>query len=191
MILLAGPNGSGKSTLYDTRIAPKFAAPFINADLIQRDELGRADMNAAYEAAQIAAERRAALLEAGKSFAAETVFSHPSKLDLITDAKAAGYRVMTFHISVAHPDLSVARVRARVTEGGHPVPEGKIRDRYDRSGPLIRQAVLRSDVGYVFDNSALNTPPVLVVSFRAGVLHFVVPRAPRWVLDLYGADLLA
>ena len=55
----------------------------------------------------------------------ETVFSHPSKLDLITQAKALGYRVMMFHISVAHPDLSVAGVGERVTEGGHPVPEEK------------------------------------------------------------------
>ena len=57
--MLAGPNGSGKSTLYETRIAPKFAVPFINADLIQRDELKDGDVNAAYEAAQIATERRA------------------------------------------------------------------------------------------------------------------------------------
>ncbi len=64
------------------------------------------------------------------------MFSHPSKLDLITEAKGLGYRVMTFHISVAHADLSVARVTERVKEGGHPVPEEKIRNRYDRSGPL-------------------------------------------------------
>lgn len=37
MILLAGPNGAGKSTLYETRVAPSFAGPFINADIIQRD----------------------------------------------------------------------------------------------------------------------------------------------------------
>ncbi|MCH8488641.1 MAG: hypothetical protein LAT81_01760 [Oceanicaulis sp.] len=39
MILLAGPNGAGKSTLYHTRVAPAFAGSFINADIIQRDEL--------------------------------------------------------------------------------------------------------------------------------------------------------
>ena len=39
MIVLAGPNGAGKSTLYQTRVAPSFAGPFINADIIQRDEL--------------------------------------------------------------------------------------------------------------------------------------------------------
>ncbi|WP_181160001.1 hypothetical protein [Sandaracinobacter neustonicus] len=40
LIVLAGPNGADKSTLYATRVAPLFAGPFINADIIQRDELG-------------------------------------------------------------------------------------------------------------------------------------------------------
>lgn len=39
LILLAGPNGAGKSTLYQTRVAPAFAGTFINADIIQREEL--------------------------------------------------------------------------------------------------------------------------------------------------------
>lgn len=188
--MLAGPNGSGKSTLYETRIAPKFAVPFINADVIQRDELKDGDVNAAYEAAQIATERRTSLMADRKSFATETVFSHPSKLDLITQAKALGYRVMTFHISVAHPDLSVARVGERVIEGGHPVPEEKTRNRYDRSGPLIRQAILSSDIGHVFDNSQLNQPPVRALSFTNGTLDFALPQLPNWVLDLYGDDLV-
>ena len=187
--MLAGPNGSGKSTLYETRIASKFAVPFINADIIQREELQDDDLNAAYTAAQIASERRASLLADRKSFATETVFSHRSKLDLITQAKGHGYRVMTFHISVAHPDLSVARVTERVKEGGHPVPEEKIRGRYDRSGPLIRRAILQSDIGHVFDNSHWNRPPQRALSFANGVLTFALPQLPTWVLDLYRNDL--
>lgn len=190
LVMLAGPNGSGKSTLFETRIAPKLAVPFINADLIQRDELFDSDVNAAYTAAQIAADRRAGLLAARKSFATETVFSHSSKLEIITHAKTLGYRVMTFHISVAHPDLSVARVGERVKEGGHAVPEDKIRNRYDRSGPLIRQAILQSDVGHVFDNSRLNTPPARALTFTNGMLTFALPHLPEWVLALYSDDLL-
>ena len=187
--MLAGPNGSGKSTLYETRIAPKFAVPFINADMIQRDELQVGDVNAAYEAAKIAAKRRDDLLKARQSFATETVFSHPSKLDLIMQAKTLGYRIMTFHIGVAHADLSVARVGERVREGGHRVPEDKIRNRFDRAGPLIRQAILQSDVGHVFDNSRLNRSPLRVLSFAHGALTFAVPQVPPWVLALYADDL--
>ena len=190
LVMLAGPNGSGKSTLFATRIAPKLDVPFINADLIQRDELETDDVSAAYTAARIAADRRAAMIAARASFATETVFSHPSKLEIITHAKSLGYRVMTFHISVTHPDLSVARVGARLAEGGHPVPEDKIRERYGRSGPLIRQAILASDIGHVFDNSALNTPPQRMLSFEAGKLRFALPHLPQWVFDIYAEDLV-
>jgi len=34
LIVLAGPNGAGKSTLYQLEVAPRFNAPFINADVI-------------------------------------------------------------------------------------------------------------------------------------------------------------
>lgn len=43
LVLLAGSNGAGKSTLYQTRIASCFVGPFINANLIQQDELKDAD----------------------------------------------------------------------------------------------------------------------------------------------------
>lgn len=135
LVLLAGPNGAGKSTLYETRVAPSFAGPFINADLIQRDELKDASMEASYRAAEIAAERRTRALEDRKSFATETVFSHPSKLGVIAEAQAHGYIVIVMHVGVDDPTLSVARVRARTREGGHDVPEQKIRDRFVRGQP--------------------------------------------------------
>ncbi|PHR91921.1 MAG: hypothetical protein COA69_09730 [Robiginitomaculum sp.] len=189
LIVLAGPNGSGKSTLYETRIRPDLSVPFINADIIQRDELNDTDMNAAYRAAELASKRRNEFLAQRKSFVTETVFSHPSKLDLIHEAKKLGYRIMVFHICVEHPDLSVARVSERVKEGGHPVPEEKIRQRYDRNGPLIRQAALLSDIAHIYDNSKLNQPPERIMSFTAGKVSFSVTRLPDWVLKIYAEDI--
>ena len=148
---------AGLNDLYQTRVAPSFTGPFVDADLIQRDELRDASMQASYRAAEIAAKRRTSLLEARTNFVTETVFSHPSKLEIITEAKARGYMVIVMHVGVDSPNLSVARVRGRTSEGGHDVPEDKIRSRYDRGQPLIRQAVLRADRGMVFDNSRLNT----------------------------------
>lgn len=51
----------------------------------------------AYDAARIAPDTRAKLIEASRSFIAETVFSHPSKLDLIRTANDAGY-VVAAHV---------------------------------------------------------------------------------------------
>lgn len=190
LVLLAGPNGAGKSTLYQTRVAPSFAGPFINADVIQRDELADPSMAAAYRAAEIAGERRAALLARGQSFATETVFSHPSKLAIIDDARSRGYIIIVLHVGVETADLSVARVAERLREGGHDVPEEKIRARFARSQALIRRAVLAADRGMVFDNSALNTPPRQVLVFGAGRLLRADALLPQWVLSVYAEDLV-
>lgn len=190
LILLAGPNGAGKSTLYETRVAPSFAGPFINADLIQRDELKDPSMEASYRAAEIATERRTHLLADRKSFATETVFSHHSKLGVIAEAQARGYMVIVMHVGVNDPGLSVARVRARTGEGGHDVPEQKIRERYLRGQPLIRQAVIQADRGMVFDNSTLNEPPRLMLLFAAGHLVQAEPVLPGWILSGYAEDLV-
>lgn len=189
LVLLAGPNGAGKSTLYETRVAPSFAGPFINADIIQRDELQDPSMKASYQAAKIAETRRTQMLEAHQSFATETVFSHPSKLEIVETARSNGYLVIVMHVGVDSADLSVNRVRLRTEEGGHDVPEEKIRARYARSQSLIREAVLRADRGMVFDNSRLNLAPQQMLVFAMGRLVKAVPTLPRWIITTYAADL--
>lgn len=186
LFLIAGPNGAGKSTFYDTVLAGRIAAPFINADIIQRDELRDSAPKAAYEAARIAEERRRSYIEEGRSFVMETVFSHPSKLDLLHDARKAGYRLTVFHLNLASADLAVARVRARVTEGGHEVPEQKVRDRFDRNQHLIRQAVLMADRALVFDSSALNTRPAVILEVANGQIVDCSDEQPGWFQTLYG-----
>jgi predicted ABC-type ATPase len=190
MIVLAGPNGAGKSTLYQSRVAPSFAGPFINADIIQREELGDPSPEASYEAAQIATARRAEYLEQGRDFVTETVFSHPSKLDLVDEARARRFSVIIMHVGVNTPELSIARVGARVEEGGHIVPEEKIRLRYTRGSPFIRAAILKADRGMVFDNSRLNQPPNHCLTFSHGRLVFALPHLPRWIRSVYAADLV-
>lgn len=106
-----------------------------------------------YEAAQIAATVRDMLIERGESFIAETAFSHPSKLELIDRARRAGY-VVVLHVILVPGELSVARVVERVAEGGHSVPEDKVRKRFERLWPLVAEAIDRSDHATVYDNTA-------------------------------------
>lgn len=189
MYVIAGPNGAGKSTLYRDVIAPRVSATFINADLIQRDELANPSMGAAYKAAEIAEARRQDYLKQGLSFVTESTFSHPSKLDLIEDAQQAGFRVVVYHVNVRNSELSVRRVAARVKEGGHDVPVDKIRERYARNGALIRRAALRADYAFVYDNSMLNQAPALSLAMRAGQVFQASDRMPAWARELYAQEL--
>ena len=189
LFLIAGPNGAGKSTFYDTVLAPRIAAPFINADIIQRDELKDSSPKASYRAAEIAEDRRRDHMAAGQSFVMETVFSHPSKLELLQDARDAGYRLIVFHLALASADLAVARVKARAQEGGHPVPENKIRQRFKRNAPLIRQAALLADRAIIFDASALNDRPIVLLELAQGQVVRRAGKGPEWFEGLYG-DLI-
>lgn len=185
LIVIAGPNGAGKSTLYDLVIGPDSNLPFVNADIIQKELLKDKDPKASYEAARIAQTQRQALIQAKASFIMESVFSHASKLDLIRRAKRVGYRVIVHHIGVSDANFSVSRVARRVLEGGHPVPENKIRARYARNGAIIRQAVFLSDYGNVYDNSINGQAPRQLLAFRNGEEVARRPPLPSWVTDIY------
>lgn len=186
LFLIAGPNGAGKSTFYDTVLAPRVAAPFINADIIQRDELRDRSPEASYEAARIAEARRRDLLSSGRSFVMETVFSHPSKLALLEDARRAGYRLVVFHLNLDSAELAVARVKARNAEGGHDVPEDKVRERYARNQALIRKAALLADRALVYDSSALNAAPRVLLELVSGQRARCADEKPAWFKTLYG-----
>lgn len=152
--LVVGPNGSGKTTFVEQRLAPLLpGSAFVNADVIAKEHWPEAAEAHSYEAARMASARRESLIDEGESFIAETVFSHPSKLELLDLAHRAGY-VVILHVVMVPVELSVARVAVRVTEGGHHVPENKIRERFERLWMLVALAISRADHATVYDNSA-------------------------------------
>ena len=124
--LLAGPNGAGKSTLYRSALAEGLIPPealFVNADLHEAAHLQhiRQPLKRSLMARQWADGQRAACLAAGESFASETVFSHPSKIELLAAARAAGFAVVLLVVCVEEPRQLLARVQQREQEGGHSV----------------------------------------------------------------------
>lgn len=165
--LLVGPNGAGKSTLYDTVIGPATHLELVNADVIAAQRWPDDPAGKSYDAAVVAAERRAELIEAGMSFATETVFSHESKLELVRVAVDAGYLV-TLHVVLVPEALAVARVTNRVGLGGHTVPEDKIRERYLRLWPLVSTAIGIVDNATVYDNSGAGRPFRVIATFEHG-----------------------
>jgi len=189
--VIAGPNGAGKTTFYQTQIRHLTDAEFVNADLLALNHFGHVatTQEESVLGQRMAEERRRALMADAKSLVTETTFSHASKLDLLFDARKAGYRLIVYHLNVRGPDYSVARVAARVEDGGHPVPERKIRERYARNQPLIRQAVLTADRAYILDNSRLGEPPRHLISFVNGAARQITDDLPDWTTKLYGGDL--
>jgi len=124
-----------------------------------------------------------------QSLVTESTFSHVSKLDLLRDARAVGYQVVVYHVNLDTPALAVDRVAFREGKGGHPVPEDRIRGRYERNQPLIREAVRFADFAFVFDNSVAGGAPRLLMTFENGRLASADPAMPAWAARLYADDL--
>lgn len=176
--VVAGPNGAGKSTFVSTVLAALLpGSVFVNADEIAKRRWPDDPEAHAYDAARIAADTRAKLIATRRPFIAETVFSHPSKLDLIRAARAAGYTVVV-HVVLVPEGLAVERVRLRVEAGGHAVPEVKIRERYRRLWGLVAAAIAESDSAMVYDNSA-GIGPRIVATMTAGQI-IGSPSWPAW-----------
>jgi predicted ABC-type ATPase len=167
--VLAGPNGSGKSTLWKYVLEPELHLEFVNADEIADEHWPDDPGGHAYEAADIAAARREELVAARRSFATETVFSHESKVELVTGAAEAGYLV-TLHVIAVPEATAVDRVDNRVENGGHAVPEDKIRERYGRLWAHIANAIPFAEGCRVYDNTVAATPFQLVAEFERGAL---------------------
>jgi predicted ABC-type ATPase len=176
--LLAGPNGSGKSTYVARILQPITHLPFVNADEIAAARWPEAQAEHAYEASRAAAEERTRMLEDGRSFITETVFSHPSKLDLVNEAVSRGHLVH-LHVMLLPVDVAVRRVAERVQYGGHDVPEQKIRERYDRLWQLIVRARTTVDSTEFLDNSTAATPFHRVALYERGLL-IGAPVWPSW-----------
>lgn len=167
--LIVGPNGAGKTTFHERILQPGTHLPFINADRIAEQRWPEDPLRHAYDAAEIAAERRQAAIDAGRSFATETVCSHPSKLKLLQTAQAAGYRT-DLHVILIPEALAVRRVQVRVEVGGHDVPEEKIRARFRRLWQLVRRAIELSGETEVLDNSRADKPFRRVARYEKGEL---------------------
>jgi len=109
---------------------------------------------------------RECMLQNKKRFTFETVFSHKSNLDIMQRAADAGYKVYLYFVSTESPEINKFRVKFRVTQNGHNVPEDKIESRYYRSLNLLYDAAEIAYQCFFFDNSIDEEPYVLVNHFK-------------------------
>ncbi|MBP2132370.1 putative ABC-type ATPase [Methanomicrobium sp. W14] len=181
--LFAGPNGSGKSTIIKPFIDNN-SIVYLNADYCARADPVISKMPDGPEKLKKAQAETERLLKEMISeeltFAWETVFSHKSRLGIMEYAKKEGYKIHLTYITTKNPDINVARVHQRVLEGGHDVPEDKIRGRYNRSVAFLPEMVQIADEVLVYDNSYENVDPKLLFQKFIQTEEGVEPEMVVW-----------
>lgn len=166
--VIAGSNGAGKST-FATEFLPRHArcTNFVNADLIARGLSPFDPAASLVRAGRLVLERIAEFEAARTGFAFETTLSGRTYVPVLRRLRARGFRIHLFYLWIPDPDLALLRIRDRVENGGHDVPEGDVRRRFDRSlrnfFTLYRPLC---DTVHFFDNSS--DVPRLVFKDRAG-----------------------
>jgi predicted ABC-type ATPase len=133
IIILAGPNGAGKTTAANALLHGYMGLDqFVNADDIARGLSGFDPDLAAVRAGRIMLGRMRELAAARESFAFETTLATRAYAPWLHRLRADGYRVGLFFLWLPTPEDATDRVRQRVRQGGHDIPEPVIRRRFAR-----------------------------------------------------------
>jgi predicted ABC-type ATPase len=177
IVVVAGSNGAGKSTFYESHL--KWTGlRFINADVIAREL--RTDADSA--ALQADAFRRD-LVARNESFIFETVFSDPvkAKIAFLEEAISYGYCIVVCFVGLSNHEISVERVAMRVSQGGHDVPEEKLRSRFPRTLNNLEFAIRRLPDVLIYDNSDLSLPYREIIQFSHGQILIESGPIPDWL----------
>jgi predicted ABC-type ATPase len=180
VVLVAGPNGAGKSTTAAALLKGALAvSEFVNADTIAQGISSFRPETVAITAGRVMLARIHALAAARESFAFESTLASRSFAPWLRRLKGQGYKVHVEFLSLANPDLAVARVAARVQRGGHAVPEEVVRRRFT-SGLVnffeLYQPV--ADSWQMLDNAGLGGPRV--IAFKRSGYPVEIRDAEAW-----------
>ena len=155
LYLLAGCNGAGKTTAAFTLLPGLLdCREFVNADEIARGLSPFQPETVSIQAGRLMLARLRELLAAGETFALETTLATRHYVRFIAEARAQGYLVRLLFFWLNSPDLAVERVKSRVRDGGHAIPELIIRRRYEGGLKQFFQVYRRAVDSWSFvDNS--------------------------------------
>jgi predicted ABC-type ATPase len=155
VVIIAGPNGAGKTTFAREFLPNEAHCPtFINADLIAAGIAPFQPETVAVRAGRLMLEEIEERVRHRQSFAFETTLSGRTYTKRIQEWRTLGYHVKLIFLSLPDSDVAVARVAARVAQGGHNVPEDVIRRRYSlglRNLENIYKSLV--DAWILYDNS--------------------------------------
>jgi predicted ABC-type ATPase len=180
--VLAGGNGAGKSTFYKAILEPR-GMVLVNADILAKSISAEHPELESYKAASTAMALLKKYLRDGKSFAYETVFSHPSKVEVLREAKALGYEVNLVFIHL-QAGLHVGRVQQRVAKGGHDVPRDKIVSRVPRTIRYVTEAGKIADTLILLDNSNRDEKFRKIAVRQHGEIRAHVDPLPQWSAEM-------
>ncbi|MCD7878771.1 MAG: zeta toxin family protein [Candidatus Gastranaerophilales bacterium] len=132
LYIIAGANGSGKSTLAEVLLKEKNLV-FLNADEIAKEIAPNAINSVPISAGKEYFKRLETFFNQNKSFAIESTLAGNNIIRVIEKAKKQGYEIVLVYSFLPNCTMCIKRVKTRVQNGGHNVPNEDIIRRYYKS----------------------------------------------------------
>jgi len=173
LYIIAGPNGAGKTT-FARKFLPQYVEclEFVNADFIAGGLSPFAPERAAIHAGRLMLEQIHSLTERGLDFGFETTLSGKTYVKLLQEMKRRGYFIHIFFLWITDVELALERIKLRVRNGGHHIPEAIVRRRFGRRLlNLLRFYKPLADSWTIFDNSS--DVPQMIAFEESGRLEIV------------------
>ena len=199
--VLAGVNGAGKSSVGGHALA-QAGMDWFNPDTFTRRLMKAtgsplADANAA--AWQEGLRRFEAAITRGTDYAFETTLGGNTVARKLRGA-ARTHDVVMWYCGLDSPEHHIARVRYRVSRGGHDIPDAKIRERYIASIANLIALLPHLAQLQVHDNSADAAPdapvpdPQLLLQMERGRITWpgdteTLRATPDWAKPVLEAAL--
>ncbi len=201
ILVLAGVNGAGKSSIGGDMLH-QAGIPWFNPDTFTRELVAAtgsplADANAA--AWQEGLRRLNAAIAHGEDYAFETTLGGNTIAARLGDASES-HDVLMWFCGLDSPEHHMARVRLRVSHGGHDIPEAKIRERYRTSIANLVALLPHLSRLQVYDNSRDAEPgtpvadPRLLLQMEEGRIAWptdadTLRATPDWAKPILEAAL--
>jgi len=153
--IVAGPNGAGKTTFAREFLPREAECPlFVNADLIAAGLSPFVPGDADIRAGRLMLKEIESHVRRRQSFAFETTLSGRRYAARIPEWQRIGYEVVLIFLWLPKVEIAIERVKERVRQGGHDVPEEVIRRRYETGWSNFSHLYKRLvDHWFLYDNS--------------------------------------
>lgn len=200
LFVLAGVNGSGKSSIGGAAIH-QWRGEYYNPDVAARallnlhPKMTQAIANA--HAWTLGKEMLEKMIAGKQTYAFETTLGGNTITRLLIEAAKAGIKVNIWYAGLGSVELNLARVKARVEQGGHDIPEADIRKRWDSSRRNLIKLLPHLDSLRLYDNSAeadpkngtLPRPELLLHIKDKKIVGITSSEAPEWAKPIIAGAL--
>jgi predicted ABC-type ATPase len=136
LVVVGGPNGSGKSTFADEYVH-LYSLKYLGADAIAAELCPSDSFSVRVAAGKQFVCRLKDALQAGESLVVESTLSGRGLDKHLLKARELGYQITIVFVTLDSPALSIARIRERVANGGHHVPDVDVIRRFGRARHLF------------------------------------------------------